>query len=130
MAVTIRKDLLLLSDVVNQLKELPLTVEYDKEDDGSITGEVLEFHALENAKTLNDCEDKLISSMKEWAEIHAENFQDWAKGRFNEVPYLLKILLSSDGELKSCLSSVCMKNKKSPLVRVRGDVGLVRQRGY
>ena len=103
MAVTIRKDLLLLSDVVNWLKGLPLTVEYDKEDDGSITGEVLEFHALENAKTLNDCEDKLISSMKEWAEIHAENFQDWAKGRFNEVPYLLKILLSSDGELKSCL---------------------------
>ncbi|MBQ9419738.1 MAG: hypothetical protein IJU31_05100 [Synergistaceae bacterium] len=103
MALAIKSDFSFLLEVVNWLKRLPFTVEYDREADGSITGEVVEFHALENAPTLEECEAKLISSMREWAEIHAENFSEWAVGRLNEVPYLLKILFSSDEEVKSCL---------------------------
>ncbi len=92
MALALQKDFSFLSEIINWLKGLSFTVEYDKEADGSITGEVIEFHALENAPTLKECEAKLISSMREWA-----------IGRLNEVPYLLKILLSSDEEIKSCL---------------------------
>ena len=103
MTAALQKDFSFLPELINRLKELPFTVEYDRESDGSVTGEVVEFHALENAPTLKECEAKLISSMREWAEIHAENFSDWAVGRLNEVPYLLKILFSSDEEIKSCL---------------------------
>ena len=103
MTVALQKDFLFFSELITWLKGLSMTVEYDKEDDGSITGEVIEFHALENVPTKQECEAKLISSMREWAEMHAENFQEWVIGRFNEVPYLFKILLSSDEEIKSCL---------------------------
>ena len=103
MVTALQKKFSFLSELVSWLKGLPFTVEYDREADGSITGEVIEFHALENAPTLKECEAKLISSMREWAEIHAENFSEWAVGRLNEVPYLLKILFSSDEEIKSCL---------------------------
>ncbi|MBR1486127.1 MAG: hypothetical protein IJ597_02595 [Synergistaceae bacterium] len=90
-------------EFVSWVKKINLTVEYVKEDDGSISGRIVEFCTLSNAPTLEECEAKLIADMRESAELFADNFEQFSAGRPNEVLYVLKILYSTDEELRKCL---------------------------
>ena len=101
---TMSKNFALIFEAVAWLKALPMTFEYTQEDDGSFSGSVKEFKGIENAPTLEELKIVLIKSMKEWADVLADDFQDWSKGRFNEIPYLFKILISTEEELSSCLN--------------------------
>ena len=93
----------LFLEYISWLKNLNFHVEYVNENDGTISGHVEELCTIENALTLEECEEKLISGMRETAETFAENFEFWASGRPHEVPYVLKVLYSSDEEIKKCL---------------------------
>lgn len=94
-----------ISAVIENLKGLKLTVKYERTEDGGIFGECVEFpEAFELGSDIHDCNMKLVRTMKEWAEALVSDFGRWSIGRENEVPYLLKILLSSEEELLSCLS--------------------------
>lgn len=54
--------------------------------------------------TVEECSRMLGHDMKDWAEAFASDFNSWCKGRQHEIPFLLKILLSSEDELLSCLN--------------------------
>ena len=90
-------------EYIARVKSLDMTVEYAQENDGSITGHVFEFCTLDKAPTVEECEAKLIKGMRERAQFFAEDFQIFGPGRPYEIPYVFKILFSSDEELKSCL---------------------------
>lgn len=90
-------------EYLSWLKGLELNVEYIREDDGSVSGHVTELCTIDNAPTREECEAKLISGMRETAELFASDFSYWASGRQHEVPYALKVLYSTDDEIKSCL---------------------------
>ena len=103
MQIAVPKGLNIFVEYIAWVKTLTMTVEYDRENDGTITGEVMEFCTIENAPTIEECEKKLIASMRETAQFFAEDFEIFSSGRPYEVPYVIKILFSSDAELKSCL---------------------------
>ncbi|MBR2208913.1 MAG: hypothetical protein IJ859_08935 [Synergistaceae bacterium] len=90
-------------EFISWVKKINLTVEYIKEDDGSISGHIEEFCTLSNAPTIEECETRLIADMRETAELFADNFEQFSAGRPYEVLYALKILYSTDEELKKCL---------------------------
>ena len=90
-------------EYISWLKNLKIHVEYTHEDDGSISGHVEELCTIDNASTFEECEAKLISGMRETSENFVKDFEFWASGRPYEVPYILKILYSTDEEIKSCL---------------------------
>ena len=90
-------------EYISWLKSLKLHVEYVRENDGTISGHVDELCTIENAPTIEECETKLITGMREISENFVEDFDFWASGRPHEVPYILKVLYSTDEEIKSCL---------------------------
>ena len=97
----LRKNIFL--EYISWLKNLELNVEYAKENDGTVSGYVSELCTMDNAPTREECEKKLIAGLRETAETFLEDFYFWATGRPYEVPYVLKILYSTDEEIKSCL---------------------------
>ena len=90
-------------EAISLLKALPLTYEYAQEKDGSFSGHVFELNVIENAQSLDALISALIAGMREWAEIYSEKLDFWIPGRPQEFPYVLKVLCSTDGELKTCL---------------------------
>ncbi len=92
-----------VANLIKELKALPIHIEII-EDDGGVMTLAIEFpEAFEYAKTLDASKKALVHSMKGWAEALSSEFNRWKKGRDNEIPYLLKILVSSEEELLSCL---------------------------
>lgn len=95
-----------LAEYVRELKELPLTVETDY-DSGEYCMQVREFpYAIESGSTKAECESELLKSLKGWAESLMSDYENWLKGHETEVPYLVKILLSGESELRECLRYV------------------------
>ena len=94
-----------IAGVLASLKGLPLTGEYEEDIDG-VTMQCAEFpDEYENAPTLEEARMKLVKGLKGWAESFTDNFEEMTRGREKEVPYLLKILISTEEELLSCLRS-------------------------
>ena len=93
----------LFLEYISWLKNLNFHVEYVQEEDGSISGHVEELCTIDNAPTFEECKSKLIAGMRETAEIFADDFEAWASGRPYEVPYVLKVLYSTDEEIEKCL---------------------------
>ena len=71
------------------------------ESDGSVTGVVDELDLVENAETQKDCLALLISAMRDYARDFYQEFELWASApnRRTHIPYVLKILSSSDAQL-------------------------------
>ena len=86
------------------LKQLPLSAEYIREDDGSITGLVEELEIPDNGKDYEACREILIDDCIEYAQMYVNDFQDWYSGRSNDFLYVLKVLFSSREELRKCLA--------------------------
>ena len=95
-----------VSEFVGQLKSLPLTLEVEHEDGVLMTcREFPEAYAYDELGDEESCLEALVRDMREWAVALSDGYDWWSKGRESEVPYLLKILVSNEEELLSCLRS-------------------------
>ena len=83
------------------LETLNFTVSFDAEDDGSFTGIVEELDLCENSQSKNGCMMLLLEAMKEYAQDFYREFDLWssAPNRRKHIPYVIKILSSSDKKL-------------------------------
>lgn len=95
---------------------LNFSVSFMTENDNSITGIIEELDLIENAPSKNECLKLLIAAMKDYAQDFYNEFNLWssAPNRKKHIPYVLKILSSSDEELKESIqcqnSSNLLKN--------------------
>ena len=85
------------------LKNVNISYEYAKENDGSITCWTKTPHLIENAPTLTEGLNCLLKSLRERANDYISDFNYWIKGCPEELPYIMKIILSNNEELESCL---------------------------
>ena len=97
-------------NIIDELKALPFTVNVEKDKDG-IYVETEEFSsAYSEEATLEESLQALAKNMKSWGRAVGDDIDRWRKGRENELPYLLKILVSSEEELLACLKSSRLVN--------------------
>lgn len=90
-------------DIIAALKALPLTLEVEQDKDGYFA-QVIEFpEEFEEEATKDLTLKALAKGMKGWAAVLSDDIDRWKKGREHELPYLLKILASSEEELLECL---------------------------
>lgn len=90
-------------DIIEELKALPFTLNIEQDKDGVLT-ETAEFTpAYGYDATLDESLKGLAHDMKGWEEVLAGDFERWRKYHEPEVLYLLKVLVSSEDELLSCL---------------------------
>ena len=90
-------------NIIDELKALPFTVQTENDTDGVFV-QTKEFStAYCEEKTFDESLCALARNMKEWGHALGGEIDQWRKGRENELPYLLKILVSSEDELLSCL---------------------------
>ena len=97
-------------NIIDELKALPFTLEVEHDTDG-ICVQAQEFpDAFVEEKTIDEAVKSLAQSMKDWVNVLSADFPRWQKGREELVPYFLKILVSSEEELVSCLRSSRLVN--------------------
>ena len=101
----------LARDFLFFLEQLQFNVAVYNEDDGSFTGVVKELDLVENAVTVKDCVIKLCNAMKDYAGDFCSDFKQWssAPNRKSHVPYILKIVMSSEQQLME--SMICRDGK-------------------
>lgn len=106
-------DIMILSTKMlrDSLRHLKFTVSLFEEEDGSFTCTLEELDLIENAPSKKDCIASLIKAMKEYAHDFYNEFSLWssAPNRKDHVPYVLKILSSSDSELMEDM--ICRNGK-------------------
>ncbi|MBR1486958.1 MAG: hypothetical protein IJ597_06875, partial [Synergistaceae bacterium] len=90
---------------------LKFNVSLFEEEDGSFTGTLEELDLIENAPSKEDCLNYLLEAMKEYAQDFYNEFSIWssAPNRKAHIPYVLKILSSSDNQLREDM--VCRNGK-------------------
>lgn len=84
---------------------LPSNVEYFKEDSGEIscvTHDGIKTWGL--GRTYDEAREDLLNSLKEIADIIREDVQNGRGYNLDELPYMFKILTSSNQELREWLS--------------------------
>ena len=83
------------------LAQLRFIVSFIPEDDGSVTGVLDELDLIENAQTEASCVALLLAAMRDYAQDFAREFGLWAAApnRSPHIPYVLKILSSTDDQL-------------------------------
>ena len=83
------------------LEPLTFTVSFVAEDDGSITGTVEELDLFENSASKDETLALLLEAMREYAQDFYREFHFWssAPNRRKHIPYVLKILSTSDEKL-------------------------------
>ncbi|MBR0316928.1 MAG: hypothetical protein IJQ99_08700 [Synergistaceae bacterium] len=93
------------------LASLKITVSLFTEDDNSVTGIVDELDLVENAPSKEECITSLIKEMKNYAEDFYNEFEFWslAPNRKNHIIYVLKILTSTEQELRESIE--CQNGK-------------------
>lgn len=96
-------DILIISAKMlhNFFANLKFTISLFREEDGSFTGTLEELDLIENAQTKEDCLISVLKAMKEYAQDFYDEFSLWssAPNRKGHIPYVLKILSSSDSQL-------------------------------
>ena len=106
-------DIMILSTKILQhlLRHLKFNVSLFEEDNGSFTGILEELDLTENAPAKEDCISSLLEAMKEYAQDFYNEFSLWssAPNRKDHVPYVLKILSSSDDEImEDIVCQICL----------------------
>ena len=83
------------------LEPLKFNISFFEEEDGSFTGTLEELDLIENAPSKKECLFSLLEAMKEYAQDFYNEFSLWssAPNRKSHIPYILKILSSSDSQL-------------------------------
>ena len=74
----------------------------ENEEDGSITGYIKELNLVENAPSKDECIDNIILAMKDYAKDYYSEFNYFSKApnRASHIPYILKLLVSSDDVIR------------------------------
>ena len=85
------------------IKNLNIDYEYAIENNGTITCWTETPHIIEDAPTIEEGIALLLKSLRERAYDYMNEFDLWLKGCPEELPYIIKIILSSDRELESSL---------------------------
>ena len=93
----------MLLKIFAYLKTLEIDYGYAEEDDGTVSCWSYIPNFTENEPTLQDCLKSLCASLRDRAYEYMSDFDLWVKGCPAELPYIIKILLSSDEELIQCL---------------------------
>ncbi len=93
------------------LKDYKYRIILEKEDDGSVTGFVKDLDLVENDSDKEGCIDSIVTSMKDYAIDYYTEFGYWSKApnRMAHIPYILKLLLSSDDRIKGDI--ICQDGK-------------------
>ena len=93
------------------LKDYKYSVVLEREDDGSVTGFVKDLDLVENASDKQGCIDSIVASMKDYAIDYYTEFGYWSKApnRMSHIPYILKLLISSDDRIREDI--VCQDGK-------------------
>ena len=92
-----------MEDIITQLKALPFTLEVEQDTDGVFI-QPSEFpQEFEEEATFDDTLKAVAKGLKGWGNVIAADFDRWSISHKSEVPYLLKILVSSEQELLECL---------------------------
>ena len=93
------------------IESLKFNVSLFEEEDGTFTGTLEELDLIENAHSEKECIISLREAMKEYANDFYNEFNFWssAPNRKNHIPYVLKILSSSDKQLAEDI--ICRHSK-------------------
>ena len=94
------------------LEPLKFNISFFEEEDGSFTGTLEELDLIENTPSKEDCLLSLIEAMKDYAHDFYNEFALWssAPNRKSHIPYVLKILSSSNNQL---MENIVCRNGKS-----------------
>jgi len=80
------------------LSEYKLTVEVEKEKDGSYSGVFNEMDLMANARDIKSLEEKLANELVEYSEEYMDEFKIhyYSPNRKNHFPYVYRISVQSD----------------------------------
>lgn len=95
---------LFFTALIQALKEIKIPYEYFQEDDGEYWAFTEFFTTHANGATLAECERELIKDFRVWAQIYMKDFEKNIKEDAFSLPYVFKVLSSTDEELQSCLT--------------------------
>src|SRR5574344_159070 len=89
----------------SMLDPLSINVTLYHEEDGSITGSVDALDIAENAKDKSTCISEIITALRDYADDFYNEFELWsaAPNRKSHIPYICKILSSSDEQIRSSI---------------------------
>ncbi len=85
-------------------RQMPLHAEYKTEENGHVSGIVPELEVMDSGEDYEQCLNLLLEGCKEYAGLYLEDLNFWYSGRPDDLIYILKVLTSSNEELKECLS--------------------------
>lgn len=87
------------------LKNLDFAPKYERNPDGVITSSTNNGIIMwGEGRTIEESRADLMSALRDTAKFYFEDFSEWYAGNPEQYPYALKVMLSSDEELKRCLS--------------------------
>ena len=99
-----RDNLILLDIATLKLAFMNLRFEmtFYQEADGSVTCVENQLNLVENAETKEACIQRMIDAMRDYANDYYGEFALWSKApnRQAHIPYILKILASTDDEIR------------------------------
>lgn len=83
-------------------RQIRFNLSLHTEKDGSVTCTEEELDLVENAATKEACISRMIAAMQDYANDFYDEFALWSKApnRQDHIPYVLKILASTDAEIR------------------------------
>ena len=109
-----RDDLILLDLATLRLafQNLQFDLSLYTEPDGSVTCVEENLDLVENAATKEACILQMIGAMRDYANDYYNEFSLWSKApnRRNHIPYVLKLLASTDEEIREDIKCRAGKN--------------------
>ncbi|MBQ7560966.1 MAG: hypothetical protein IJS99_03895 [Synergistaceae bacterium] len=88
---------------IESLKTLQMHYTCELDNNGEWVGSVKELQTLESAESPEALKSVLARALKEDAQAYISDFPRWKNGREWQIPFLLKVLTSTEGELMQCL---------------------------
>ena len=99
-----RDNLALLDIATLQLafRNLHFDLTFFSEEDGSVTCTEEHLDLVENAPTREECIRQMIRAIRDYANDYYDEFTLWSKApnRQGHIPYVLKVLVSTDEEIR------------------------------
>ena len=108
------RDNLILLDIATlklAFQYLRFELSFYYEENGSVTCTENQLDLVENAETKEACIQKIIDAMRDYADDFYSEFALWSKApnRKSHIPFILKILASTDEEIREDM--ICRDGK-------------------
>lgn len=109
------RDHLILLDVATlrlAFKNLTFDLLVYEEKDGSVTCTEDHLDLVENAASVDECIQQMIAALRDYANDFYREFALWSKApnRTSHIPYVLKVLASTDEEIREDIRCHAGKN--------------------